>query len=312
MAVDAETQPGARRGRFTWYNAIALALALLWALFPIYWTLNASFKHWYELYDTRDLKERAPTPSALEAPKSVTERAPVTPWFPLDPTIENYRNIFVDHENPMGKNETGSWRSVLVSLATATFSTSAAMIIGLMAAFSIARYRTGGNWLPFYVLSFRMIPAMVIAIPFAFFAGYAGPDLMPFILALIYVAYTAPLATWLLKGFIEQVPREIEDASMVDGMSRWQTHFKITVPLIRGGLMSTALFIFILNWTEGPFAIALGSGEWITLPVQVIDKTASPNLQAAIAVLAAIPPLIIGIYIRRNLGRAFTLGAVKQ
>ena len=158
---------------------------------------------------------------------------------------------------------------------------------------------------PFYVLSFRMIPAMVIAIPFACFTGYLSPDAMPFILALIYAAYTAPLATWLLKGFVEQVPREIEDAAMVDGLTRWQAHFRVTVPLILGGIASTGLFIFILNWTEGPLALALGYGEWTTLPVQVINKTASPNLQAALAVLAALPPLVIGFYIRRHqIGRA--------
>lgn len=302
---------GTPRPRLTWYNGLALFIALVWTLFPIYWTVSASLKHWYELYEVRDVKERVPTPSAVEGPKSVLAKEPAALWFPSDPTLENFRNIFVDHENPMGNTETASWRALLTSLATATISTAAAVLAGLMAAFSIARYRTGGNLLPFYVLSFRMIPPMVIAIPFAFFTGYLGPNAMPFILTLVYIAYTAPLATWLLKGFIEQVPREIEDAAMMDGMSRWRSHFMVTVPLIRGGLMSTALFIFILNWTEGPLAVALGYGDWITLPVQVIDKTASPNLQAALAVLAALPPLAIGFYIRRDLGRAFTLGALK-
>lgn len=301
----------ARERRFTWHNWLALTVALVWALFPVYWTLNASLKHWYELYDVRDLKERAPTPSAVEGPKSVLQKEPATLWFPADPTLENFTNVFVDHEDPMGKTETASWRSLITPLGIAGASTLCAMAAGLMAAVAIARYRTGGQVWPFYVLSFRMIPAMVLAVPFACFTGYLSPGVMPFILALIYVAYTAPLATWLLKGFIEQVPREIEDAAMMDGLSRWQSHFKITVPLIRGGLFSTGLFIFILNWTEGPLALSLGYGEWITMPVQVINKTASPNLQAALAVLAAIPPLIIGFYIRRHLGRAFTLGAIK-
>lgn len=307
MAASGPTRPRS----FTWYNGVALALALIWALFPIYWTLNASFTHWYDLYALRDTKERVPTPSAVEGPRSVAERQPSSPWLPDDPTFENYRNIFVDHENPMGNTETASWRAIVTSLAVASVSTFFSIVIGLMAAFAFARYRTGGNILPFYVLSFRMIPAMVIAIPFFYFASTLGPNATPFMLTLIYIAYTAPLSAWLLKGFIEQVPAQIEDAAMMDGLSRWQAHFTITVPLIKGGLAATTLFIFILNWTEGPLAVALGYGAWITLPVQVIDKTASPNLQAALAVLAALPPLVVGIYIRRHLGRAFTLGAIK-
>jgi multiple sugar transport system permease protein len=305
-----EAASGPRR-RFTWYHGVVLALALIWALFPIYWTLNASLKHWYDLYDLRDTKERVPTPSAVEGPRSVAERQPSTPWFPINLTTENYRHIFVDHENPMGNTETASWRALLTSIAVASVSTLCSIGVGLMAAFAFARYRTGGNLLPFYVLSFRMIPAMVIAIPFAYFASTFGPNATPFMLTLIYIAYTAPLSAWLLKGFIEQVPWQLEEAAMMDGLSRWQAHLEITVPLIKGGLAATTLFIFILNWTEGPLAVALGYGDWITLPVQIIDKTASPNLQAALAVLAALPPLVVGIYIRKNLGRAFTLGAIK-
>ncbi|MSO73905.1 MAG: carbohydrate ABC transporter permease [Alphaproteobacteria bacterium] len=293
-------------------NGVALALALIWTLFPVYWTLNSSLKHWYDLYTMRDSKERVPTPSAVEGPRSVAEKQPSSLWFPTNLTLENYHHVFVDHEDPMGKNESASWHSIVTSVGVATVSTFFSIIFGLMAAFAFARYRTGGYILPFHVLSFRMIPAMVIAIPFAYFAATLGPNSTPFMLALIYIAYTAPLSAWLLKGFIEQVPTQIEDAAMMDGLSRWQAHLQITMPLIKGGLAATTLFIFILNWTEGPLAVALAYGKWTTLPVQVIDKTASPNLQAALAVLAAIPPLVVGIFIRRHLGRAFTLGAIKN
>ncbi|MSO70014.1 MAG: carbohydrate ABC transporter permease [Alphaproteobacteria bacterium] len=300
------------RRRFTWINGIALTLAIIWTLFPIYWTLNASLKHWSDLYTLRDTKELVPTPSAVEGPRSVAEKQPSSLWFPTNLTFENYRHIFVDHENPMGNNETASWRALVTSTGVAGVATFFSMVIGLMAAFAFARHRTGGNFLPFYVLSFRMIPAMVIAIPFAYFAATLGPNVTPFMLTLIYIAYTAPLSAWLLKGFIEQVPAQLEDAAMMDGLSRWRAYLKITVPLIKGGLGATGLFIFILNWTEGPLAVALAYGKWTTLPVQIIDKTASPNLQAALAVLAAIPPLAIGFYIRRDLGRTFTLGALKN
>jgi multiple sugar transport system permease protein len=132
------------------------------------------------------------------------------------------------------------------------------------------------------------------------------------LLTLIYIAYTVPLSTWMLKSFIDQTPRELEDAAMMDGMSRSQTHFRITLPLMRSGLAATNLFIIILNWSEGTIALALAAGRYVTIPVQIADKVSSPHVQVALAVFAAVPLLVLGIAIQRHLNRGFTFGAIKQ
>jgi len=85
-----------------------------------------------------------------------------------------------------------------------------------------------------------------------------------------------PLATWMLKNFIDQTPPEVEEAAMMDGMSRWHTHFLVTLPMKRGGLAATILFVIILNWSEGAIALALAAGHYVTISVQVADKDASP------------------------------------
>ena len=99
---------------------------------------------------------------------------------------------------------------------------------------------------------------------------------------------------------------------MMDGMSRWHAHFWVTLPLMRGGLAATTLFVFILNWSEGAIALALAAGRYVTIPVQIADKVSSPHVQVNLAVLAAIPLLVLGFSIQRHLSRGFTFGAIKQ
>ena len=116
----------------------------------------------------------------------------------------------------------------------------------------------------------------------------------------------------MLKSFVDQVPAEIEEAAMMDGMSRWQSHFRVTLPLMRSGLVATLLFIFIICWGEGALALALSAGHWVTIPVQLVNKVFSPHVQAALAVLALPPLLIFGFLIQPHLSRGFTFGAVKS
>ncbi len=98
---------------------------------------------------------------------------------------------------------------------------------------------------------------------------------------------------------------------MIDGLSRWQAHFGVTVPLIKGGLAVTMLFVFILNWSEGAIALALAKGHYVTIPVQIADKVDGPHVQVALATLSAVPPIVIGLSIYRHLSRGFTFGAIK-
>ena len=277
--------------RLSWADRVALAAALLFALFPVFWLLSTSFKVRSEVFSA----------SAF-----------LSAWIPSSLSLYIYRDVFYPYQNLLGMPQSSSRRALVSSTGIAASATTISVIFGLMAAIAFARYRVGGSWLPISVLSFRMIPPMAIAIPLAILLAPLGVTNTPMLLPPIYAAITVPLSTRILKSFIEQIPPHYEEAAMLDGMSRWQAHFRITVPMIKGGLAATFLYVFILNWTETPIALALAQGRYVTLPVQIIDKVDSPHVQVALAVLALVPPLVIGIVIQRHLGRGFTFGAIKS
>jgi multiple sugar transport system permease protein len=277
-----------REQRLSPLGRLALVAALLFALLPVLWLFSRSFMPWAEY---------AAHPMI---------------WLTENPTFDNYHDVFYDYVNLMGWPQSSSWRAIVSSSIIAVIATFFSVSISLLAAIALSRYRIGGNLLPLQILSFRMVPPIAVAVPFAIIGTNIGAKFSPVLLTLIYIAYTAPLATWMLKSFIDQAPRELEEAAMMDGMSRMAAHFRVTVPLVRGGLAATVLFIFILNWSEGAIALALAAGRWVTIPVQIADKVSSPHVQVALSILAAVPPLVLGISIRRHLSRAFTFGALKQ
>ena len=162
-----------------------------------------------------------------------------------------------------------------------------------------------------------MFPPAAIAVPFViifsligFIDTYAG-------LIAVYVAVTLPFSTWMLKSFVDDLPREIEEAAMLDGMSRLKAHLTVTIPLIRGGLFATTMLVFILNWSEFMFALVLSYSTINTIPVQLakyVTATAGTlyGVQAALAVLAMLPLVLGGFFIQGHLARGMTFGAIKQ
>jgi multiple sugar transport system permease protein len=128
---------------------------------------------------------------------------------------------------------------------------------------------------------------------------------------------TVPFSTWMLKSFIDDLPKEIEEAAMMDGMSRWGAHIKITLPLIKGGIIATTLFIFILNWSEFLFALILTYTNVATIPVQLSKYFSATEglligVQAALATVSIVPLVIVGFFIQKHLVRGLTLGAIKR
>tara|TARA_Y100001934_G_C12381503_1_gene792691 strand:- start:3638 stop:4486 length:849 start_codon:yes stop_codon:yes gene_type:complete len=273
--------------KFSIINGVALFLAISFALFPIFWMLSSSFK---------------PHPE-FNLPEPV--------WITSNPTFDNFIAIFMSNENQLGMMDTSSWRSIISSIVVATLATAISISIGFLAAVGIARYRVGGNIIPLQILMFRMVPPIAVAIPFGIIGHILGGASAPVLLIVIYIVYTIPLSTWMLKSFIEQIPPEIEDAALMDGMSRWKAHFKITLPLIKGGLAATTMFIFIVNWSEGTIAMSLATGQWVTIPVDIAQRHYAPHIQVALGVLGATPLIIGGLLIHKHLSRGFTFGAIK-
>ena len=136
-------------------------------------------------------------------------------------------------------------------------------------------------------------------------------------LALVYGIVTMPFAFWLMKTFFDDMPRDIEDAALVEGCSRLRVFWKITLPMMRPALASSALFVFILNWSDYLIALLLTTRDWVTIPVYMASLSSSMTGQlygakAALGLIAAVPPVILGIAIQKHLVRGLTFGALKQ
>jgi multiple sugar transport system permease protein len=280
----------------SWPLVVVLFGAVAVTLFPVFWIVMTALK-----------------------PPTDWNAAPAI-WVPSHPTIINFRTLFdpdAIREYGVGGVSQAATAAVRGSLLASIVATALSILIGLLAAIGLARYGNGGRSTALIILSGRMFPPAAIAVPFVIIYSSIGLiDTYAGLIA-IYVAATLPFSTWMLKSFVDDLPREIEEAAMVDGRSRLAAHLTVTIPLIRGGLFATAMFIFILNWSEFMFALVLSYTSVITIPVQLakyVTATAGTlyGVQAALAVLAMVPLVIAGFLIQSHLARGMTFGAVKR
>jgi multiple sugar transport system permease protein len=265
--------------------------------FPLYWTVTMSFKPQDE----------------WNPPGKVF-------WFPDQPTFSNYTDILgIAQESNVFFS--GTSRSAITpiehSLITAGFGTLLALFIGVFAAYGIARFRAGGRLLPFQILQLRMFPPIAIIIPLLFMWVYLGLWDTLQGLVIIYAAITFPFVVWLMRSFFQEVPREVSEAAIVDGCTQWGAFFKAVLPQVRGGLAATALFVFILNWSDFLIALVMTQDQAGTAPVylQTLQSGSSGQeygKQAALAMILILPPAIFGLSIQRYLVRGLTFGAIKR
>ena len=196
---------------------LILALFLIFLLLPIYWLVNMSFKTNEEIVSTMTL-------------------------WPHQPTIANYMRIFTDE----------SWYSGYInSLKYVVINTVISISVALPAAYAFSRYRfLGDKHLFFWLLSNRMAPAAVYALPF--FNLYSAINLFdtPWAVALAHCIFNVPLAVWILEGFVSGVPREIDETAFLDGYSFPRFFIRILVPLIASGIGVAAFFCFMFSWVE--------------------------------------------------------------
>ena len=276
--------------------ALVLLAALAVTLFPIFWIVMTAIK-----------------------PPTDWNVSPAI-WVPSHPTVINFRTLFdpdAIRAYGVGGVSQSATAAVLGSLRTSVTATALSVAIGLAAAVGISRYGKAGRATPMIILSGRMFPPAAIAVPFVIIFSNVGlTDTYTGLIA-IYVAVTLPFSTWMLKSFVDDIPREIEEASMIDGRSRLAAHLFVTIPLMRGGIFATMLFIFILNWSEFMFALVLSYSNIVTIPVQLakyVTATAGTlyGVQAALAVLAMLPLILMGFLIQEHLARGMTFGAVKR
>ncbi len=282
-----------RGGRFrpgTLVRALFVLLYLGFLLLPLYWVAVTSIK---------------PQEDLLADP-------PV--WWPHEPTGLHYSTAL---------NAFRGWTGLENSLLIASSTTVLAVVFGTAAAYSMARYGTGGKHLAFWFLSQRIMPPIAIIIPvFLLYARYTnewiGVSLVDthFGLILLYTVFAMPFTVWMMFTYFRQMPVELEEAALVDGCTRVQALRKVAWPLAAPGIVSAAAFAFILSWTEFIFALVLTRTHAVTLPV--VLSGIITNFQgnqygeaSALTMVSLIPALAIGILIQRHLVRGLTLGAVR-
>lgn len=238
-------------------------------------------------------------------------------WWPQNPTLDNFRFIFGQSSTELiVALERTAGRPILASLLAATLGTVIAMSAGTAAAYGLSRFGKGDN-LPLALIQLRLFPPMAVMIPVMIMWSFLGLIDNWFGLSLIYGIVTLPFAFWLMKTFFDDMPREIEDAALVEGCTRWRVFVRVTLPMMRPALASSALFVFILNWSDYLIALLLTTRDWATIPVYMASLSSSMTGQlygakAALGVIAAVPPIIMGIAIQKHLVRGLTFGALKE
>jgi multiple sugar transport system permease protein len=239
--------------------------------------------------------------------------AEIAAWPPIwlfEPTFKNLQDaIFVSG----GRS---ALFFVLNSILITTVSTAAALLFGSMAAYGLARFRfPGSRDVAFFILSTRFAPAVAFVIPVYVIVQQLGLLDTRLALMIIYTGANIPFVTWILRGFFVEIPKEIEEAALVDGYSHIQIFWRVALPLIRPGLVTTAILTAVFSWNEFLFAMILTQNAAPTLPVYLSQFSGSTYVvwdqYMAVGLLAVLPILVVTVWLQRHLVRGMTFGAVR-
>jgi multiple sugar transport system permease protein len=270
-----------RDGRLLALRYLAAIAVTIVFLFPVYWLFAVS----------------------LKTPAEIFSSPPV--WVPANLQFGNYAVLFRDGD---------AW-TVMNSVIIATTSTVIAMSLGTIAAYSLARFKTGGDNLAIWIISQRMIPPIAIVFPiFLLFAMIGWVDTFHGLI-LLYTAFNLPYVIWMMRGYFEDVPIELEESALIDGCTRWQALSKVVLPVARNGIFATAVFTFIFAWNDYIFALILTRTEVTTYTVQVMGYFGAQSTIwakiSAMSVLGTLPIFFAVATLQRYLVRGISMGAVK-
>jgi multiple sugar transport system permease protein len=233
-------------------------------------------------------------------------------WWPQSIDFSRYRTLVTAAANSTGQAFLASLRN---SLAVATLGTIAGLVVAIPAAWAVSRNVKIG-WSLYAVIATYMLPPVALAVPL--YRGLAAVGLLNTVygLALVYLTILAPFTTWLLKSGFDSIPSEIERAAMIDGARLDQIIRLIMLPLAAPVVATTALFAFLLAWDEFFYALLFTSDQRAkTLTVAIADlaggRIADYGLIATAGVMAALPPILIGLVMQRALVSGLTQGGVK-
>lgn len=268
-----------------WFTLVVVMLLMM---FPVLWVILTSLK-----------------------PGRMTFAIP--PVWIFRPTLQNYRFLFFDSRFALGVDIVGSMTNSFIVASTST-----AVTIGasMYAAYALSRFRFPGKRLmAVVIIATRMLPPIGTIIPFFLLIHSMGILDTRISLIIAYTALNLPLATWMLRGFIDEVPLELDDAAIVDGCGRGRTLWTIIAPLTAPGLVATAVFAYVLSWNDFALALVLTLRRAKTLPLLVTAFITEEGVfwgpMSAAAIIVFIPPIILFLLTYKHLAKGLTLGAVK-
>jgi len=269
------------------------------ALFPLYWTLSTSFK------------------SAVD----VTQ-GNLIPWIDFQPNWKGWRSLGLSPDTIFGISTPRDEfiGRFINSIITSVGSSMLALILGSLAAYGLSRftYKFGfmrNDDILFFFISQLILPPVVLALPFlVLYKFLALLDTYPGMI-FIYTLTVLPIVIWIMRDQFNTIPRELDEAALVDGLSHWGVFFRIIVPIAMPGMVAAFILALILTWNEYYFAALLTSTNAKTLPVMVASQTGSQGISwwtmAALSTAAIAPLAIVGIMLERYIIKGLTAGAVK-
>ena len=296
-------------------GAIVVAYALI-TMVPLAWIFLTGFKSGPDsiAYPPKVLF----TPSAEGYCNLFTTRSRQTPEYIAQlPPSSGVCDTLARATNMVVVGSSNYLPRFVNSLIIAFGSTALSVILGVTAAYAFSRFRIPAkDDLLFFILSTRMMPPIAVAIPIYLMYRDVGLSDTRLGMILLYTAVNVSLAVWLLKGFIDEIPREYEEAALVDGYTRLQAFFKVVLPQATTGIVATAIFCLIFAWNEYAFAVLLTSGEAQTAPpfIPIIIGEGGQDWPAVAAgtMLFLIPILVFTVLLRKHLLRGITFGAVRK
>ncbi|KPL83946.1 hypothetical protein SE15_01685 [Thermanaerothrix daxensis] len=237
-------------------------------------------------------------------------------WIPQHPTLKNYRDILVPGTavSEVARTFKVTLRNSFIVAASTTL---ICLVAGSLAGYALARLRLPfRNALFMSILGVRMVPEISLVVPLYILAARLALLNKPIVLIITYLSFALPFAIWMLSTFFESVPRELEDAALIDGSSRLGTLFRVVLPVAAPGIVSTALFTFLLAWDEFFFALIFTSTIAAkTVPVAIAEFTGryAVDITAMMTggVLAALPPVLLALVFQRYIVSGLSAGAIK-
>ena len=272
---------GSKNKFLDFLQILVILLTAVFILVPIYWIVSGAFKHQVDIFQLKLL---------------------------FTPTLENFEIIFRSPYNLFDKLV----NSTLVALSTILI----AIPIATMAAYSFSRFRMNGERLMFVtILATQFVPAVVIVLPFFILFRDLGILDTRLALVLVNLSLVMPFAIWMIKGFIDSIPLDSEEAALVDGSSRFQVILNVTLPMALPGVITAGIFCFILAWNEFLFALIITTNKAVTLPVGLslfhAEEGVLWHLISAAGIMIMLPMFVLATIIQKHFVQGMTMGAVR-